>query len=110
MDRNARRAAVAAWKGKPADAGIYAFRQESGPVWVGASPRLSAIENRLRFSLRAGGPGPAGLLTAWAGAGGEGFRFEVLERLDPELTALERDIALKAALAAWRERLGAEAV
>ena len=110
MEQSARRAAIAAWKESPVDAGIYAFRQEGGPVWVGASPRLGAVENRLRFVLRTGGPAPKALVTAWAAVGGEGFQFEVLEQLDPKLSQMARARLLKERLEDWRDRLAAEAI
>ncbi|MBI1219126.1 MAG: GIY-YIG nuclease family protein [Rhodobacteraceae bacterium] len=110
MDRTARKAASSAWKDRPADAGIYAFRDAQGGVWVGASPTLGAIENRLRFSLRSGGATDPALAAAWAAAGGEGFVFEVLERLDPDLVPLARTDALKARVAHWRAVLDARAL
>ena len=108
IDRTARKAATAAWKDRPADAGIYAFRDtQGGGVWVGASPTLGAIENRLRFSLRSGGATEPALAAAWAAATGAGFVFDVLERLDPDLVPLARADALKARAAHWRAALGA---
>jgi hypothetical protein len=107
MERDARRAAIAAWKERPVSAGIYAFRQDGGAVWVGASQTLGAVENRLRFILRTGGPTRPELAAAWAASGGEGFRFEVLERLDPELSPRARERELKERLEIWRDRLAA---
>lgn len=110
MERNARKAAIAAWKERPLNAGIYAFRQAGGGVWVGASPALGAVENRLRFVLRTGGSVPADLAATWAESAGEGFVFEVLERLDPELSPMARDRELKERLSIWRDRLAARSL
>ncbi|WP_127903975.1 GIY-YIG nuclease family protein [Solirhodobacter olei] len=107
MEKDARRAAVAAWKERAVDAGVYAFRAPDGACWVGAARSLGAAENRLRFVLRTGGPAPAELAAAWGGAGGEGFRFEVLERLDAELSPMARARVLKEAVSIWRDRLAA---
>jgi len=105
-----RKAAAAAWKERKMAAGIYAFRGPDGMVWVGATPTLGAVENRLRFTLRTGSCPVAGLARAWEAASGEGFGFEVLETLDPELLPMARERLLKARLAHWRAELGAEAL
>ncbi|MDE3028137.1 MAG: GIY-YIG nuclease family protein, partial [Paracoccaceae bacterium] len=106
-----RKAAIAAYKERDADAGVFAFRcTSSGQVWVGPTPTLSTIENRIRFTLRTGGNRTKGLPEAWAAAAGEGFTFEVLERIDPELSAMHRDVELKARTAVWRAKLGAAAI
>jgi hypothetical protein len=103
-----RKAAAAAWKERKVAAGVYAFRAPDGAVWVGATPTLDAAENRLRFTLRTGSCRVPALARAWQAAGGEGFDFEVLEALDPELGAMTRERLLKERLAHWRGDLGAE--
>ena len=111
MEKTNRRAAREAAKEAKPDAGIFAFRGAAGAVWVGRSPTLASAENRLRFTLRQGGGFlPAALKAAWAAAAGEGFRFEVLERLDPETPALLVADLLKARAADWRDRLGADSI
>lgn len=105
-----RKAAVTAWKERKAEAGIYAFRAPGGQVWVGATPTLGAAENRLRFTLRTGSCHVAALVRAWEAAGGEGFSFEVLEDLDPELVPMARKRLLKERLSHWQDRLKAEAL
>ena len=108
VDKTNRRAARAAAKEAKPDAGVFAFHGAAGGVWVGRSPTLASVENRLRFTLRQGGGFlPQALKDAWAAAAGEGFRYEVLERLDPEMPALLVADALKASAAIWRDRLGA---
>lgn len=111
MDKTNRRAARAAAKEAKLDAGIFAFRGDAGGIWVGRSPTLASAESRLRFSLRQGGGFlPEALKDAWAAGAGEGFRFEVLERLDPETPALLVADTLKARAAFWRDQLGADAI
>lgn len=111
MDRTNRKAAREAAKDAKRDAGVFAFRDAAGGLWVGKSPTLASAENRLRFMLRQGGGMlPATLKSAWASAGGEGFTFEVLDRLDPETPDLLLADELKARAADWRERLGAVAI
>jgi hypothetical protein len=103
-----RKAVTAAYKEKKAEAGIYAFHAPSlRAAWVGASPTLDTVERRLRFTLRSSGPCAAGLAAAYAELGDEGLRFEVLERFDPELTALTRQSALRDRARHWRAVLGA---
>lgn len=111
MDRTNRKAAREAAKEAKRDAGIFAFRAAGGAVWVGRSPTLARAENRLRFTLRQGGGFlPEDLRMAWAAAAGEGFAFEVLERLDPETPALLVADTLKARADHWRGRLDAAAI
>ncbi len=106
-----RKAAIAAYKDRAVNAGVFAFRcGASGAVWVGASQTLGTIENRIRFTLRMGGNRTPGLPEAWAATAGEGFAFEVLEQLDPEMGAIARDTALKARVAFWREALTAQPI
>jgi hypothetical protein len=105
MDRAARKAVQAAWREREVEAGIFAFRG-SERVWVGASRTLDAAENRVRFQLRMGACRTPGLQAAWAAAGDVAFRYEVVERFDPELSEMARAGLLKERTAHWRERLG----
>ena len=105
-----RKAAVTAWKERKVEAGIFAFHAPGGQVWVGATPTLGAAENRLRFTLRTGSCRVSSLARAWAEAGGEGFRFEVLDELDPELVPMARKRLLQERLSHWQDRLKADAL
>jgi hypothetical protein len=109
MDRAARKAVQVAWREREAEAGIFAFRGLEG-VWVGASRTLDAAENRVRFQLRMGACRTPGLQAAWDAAGEGGFRYEVLERFDAEISEMARAGLLKERAAQWRERLGARAI
>lgn len=106
-DSRTRRAAARAFRDRPADAGIYAVHGPGGAVWVGASPTLASVENRLWFTLRMGDCRVPGLQQAWTAAKGEGFAVAVLERFDPETAPYARERLLKDRAAHWRERLGA---
>ncbi len=107
MDTAAKRAAREEWLDRPQDAGIYALRFRRS-VWVGAAPRLAAAENRLRFALSQGLERNAGLAAAWAEDGP--FAFQVLEALDPKLSAMARQRLLKERAEHWRHQLGAWAI
>ncbi len=97
-----RKAAVDAYRDRPAVAGIYEMRGGTS-AWVGATPTLDSIENRLRFTLKHGShPNPA--LQA---AAAEGLTFGVLETIDPELAPLVRARLLKERLAHWLAQPGA---
>jgi hypothetical protein len=110
-----RKAAIAAYKERKAPAGIYALRcAASGQVWVGASPDLDKIQNRLWFGLRLGNDPHPDLQAAWNRHGGDAFAFEILERL-PEDEAESgapflRQAVLRERAASWRDRLGAAAL
>jgi len=103
-----RKAAVAAYKERKVEAGIYAIRcLPSGRIWVGGAPDLSTIQNRHWFILRQGGHTHRPLQEAWATHGSEAFTFEIVERLDEEEIGYVRDRLLKEGLARWVEQLGA---
>lgn len=111
MQHEARKAAISAYKKREDAIGIYAVRRrDSGEVWVGKSPNLDAIQNRLSFTLDHGSCTAKSLQVAWNEHGGDAFTFEVLERLEPEESAYIRDAILKERCAYWRSTLGAVAV
>lgn len=107
-----RRAAIAAYKERKPRAGIYAVRcAASGESWVGPSPNLDAVENRLWFTLKmGGGPADATLLAAFRAHGRDGLAFEELEVLPPEDDTYLRGAQLKERAAHWRAALGAHAL
>lgn len=103
-----RKAAIAAYKQRKIDAGIYAVRcLPTGQVWVGATPNLAAIQNRIWFSLRHGDSSFRTLQAAWKEHTRDDFIFEELERLDEEAAAYRQADLLKQRAAYWREKLTA---
>lgn len=106
MDKAERRAAVAAYKERPAAAGVYAVRCGEG-VWVGGTPTLDKAENRARFSLRMGGHTNKALQAAFGAHGEEAFSFEPLETAPEELGALGLKSWSAERIAHWRDELGA---
>ncbi|MFT4037674.1 MAG: GIY-YIG nuclease family protein [Thermomicrobiales bacterium] len=106
-----RKAVKAAYKERTSPAGIYVVRcAASSEAWVGQSPTLDTIQNRLWFTMRFGGQGNRAMQQAWREHGETAFRFEVLERLDDEIAPVLRRDALKARLRHWQATLGAELV
>lgn len=109
MKTTDRKAALAAYKEQKVQAGIFAVRhQPTGTVWVGSSPNLDKIQNRIWFSLRQGGHRGQSLQRAWNELGADDFTFEVVDRLEEEMDDYFRAAELKKRLAAWREKLGAD--
>jgi hypothetical protein len=103
-----KKAAKAAYRERKSVAGIYAVRcAATGQVWVGHTPNLGAVQNRLRFTLRQGNHPDAALQRAWNEQGGVGFAFEEVERVKEDDLSLTGDGELKKRAAAWRQRLGA---
>lgn len=103
-----KKAAIAAYKERKTAAGIYAVRcAASGQIWVGQTPNLETVQNRIWFSLRMGNSVHRDLQKAWSAHGGDYFTFEPLERLEDEESPYVRDALLKERAAHWRSRLGA---
>ena len=65
-----RKAAIAAYKKRKSAAGIYAVRcAPTGESWIGQTLNLETIQNRIWFSLRAGGHSNRELQHAWTAHG-----------------------------------------
>jgi hypothetical protein len=108
MEKKDRKAALAAYRERKVEPGIYAVRcGASGEVWVGRAQDLPAVRNRIFFTLRQGSSPHRTLQAAWNTHGADGLAFEVLEVLDPEELELAFERALKDRHAHWLERLGA---
>jgi hypothetical protein len=106
-----RRAAVAAYKERKTFAGIFLIRcRATAGTWVGQTPNLEKIQNRIWFSLRQGSHPCPSLQAAWNAHGPDSLTFEECERLEQEETAYIRDALLKEHALHWRSQLGAEAV
>jgi len=106
MDTSSKKAVIAAYKNREANAGIYALRcAEAGQQWVGYAPDIDAIMNRVVFSLRLGNHISKPLQAAWNRYGADCLVLEEIERFEPE--KIPAGEALKARLAHWRQELGA---
>jgi hypothetical protein len=108
---SARKAAIAAYKERKPAAGIFVIRcKPSSEAWVGQTPDLQKIQNRIWFTLRQGSHPCRSLQAAWTAHGPDSFAFEECERLDEEDSAYVREALLKERALHWRTELGAEAV
>ena len=106
MRKDERKQAVDTWKERKRPAGIYALRC-GAEVWVGATPDLDAIANRLRFTLEMGSHPHAGVRAMLSAQGAGAFTVERLEVLDEDVPAVARDRVLKARRSHWCDALGA---
>ena len=107
MQKEGRKAAIAAYRDRKVESGVYAVRcVPSGQVWVGSAPDLSTIQNRLWFTLRQGSNTHRTLQAAWADHGADAFTFEVVERLpDDDKPGHDRAAVLKRAHTHWIAKL-----
>jgi hypothetical protein len=111
MEYRERKAAIAEYRTRKPEPGVYALRcTATGEVWVGRARNLPAIRNRLFFTLRQGSTPQRLLQEAWNLHGAEAFEFEALEVLDAEELGLGLDRELKNRHADWVERLAAAAI
>lgn len=107
MTNDSRKAARAAWKDRKSDAGIFAVTC-GDLVWVGATPTLGAMRNRLWFTLAQGVARNAPMQAAWTAQGAQAFDYEVLERIEEDSPILRADLLVSRA-AHWRMARGASA-
>lgn len=111
MERQARKAAIAAYKEHKPACGVYAVVcAASGETWVGCSRHVDTQQNGLWFALKLGGSPHASLQEAWKRHGEEAFRFEELDRLRDDFPKLGVADELKKRQALWRGRLQASAL
>ena len=108
MDKQDRKAAIAAYKDRKVEGGVFAVRcSATGEAWVGKAADLDKIRNRVWFSLGHGSHMSRSLQAAWNAHGADAFSFEALEAIDPDEPSYVRDTLFREALARWQERLGA---
>ncbi|GGF44786.1 hypothetical protein GCM10007301_00390 [Azorhizobium oxalatiphilum] len=109
MDNARKKAVIAAYKERKVPAGIYAVHC-GGQVWVGQSPNLTSVENRLRFTLDHGSHPNAALQRAWNALAEKVLRVEVVETLAEETDPYLRGKALSERLDHWKAVLGARRI
>jgi hypothetical protein len=106
-----KRAARAAYKDRKPSCGIYAVKcAASRQIWVGATPTLETIQNRIWFGLRLGNSPQRLLQQAWADHGEAQFSFVELERLDVEDKGYVLDAQLKDRAGFWRAHFKADPI
>jgi hypothetical protein len=112
MRHEARKAAVAAFKERRSEPGIYALTcRPTGEKWVGRAPDVATVENRLAFALRMASTPHRSLQAAARMHGAEAFAFEIVERIDePDASPARIGAILKRRLEHWRDALAAAAI
>ena len=111
MDRQDRKAAIAAYKERKPAHGVFAVVcTATGEVWVGRSRHVDSQRNGLWFTLGMGTSPHSSLQAAWKQHGEREFRFEELERLRDDFPEMLRAGELKKRQALWSARLQASAL
>jgi hypothetical protein len=111
MNRDQRKAAMAAYKERKTEGGIYAVLcRPLNQRWIGRTADLEKIQNRLWFVLRQGGSPHTTLQAAWNAHGANAFALEVVERIDEEPLSFVRERVFVERLAHWRQVHGAETI
>lgn len=106
--KQSRKAAIQAFKERVPPRGAFAVRcGASGRVWVGASPNLTAAKNGLWMALRIGAYMDRALQAEWNAAGEASFSFDILETLEPDVSAVLVPVLLKEKKRNWAAQLGA---
>ena len=103
-----RKEIIRAYKARATPRGVFAIRcVATGEVWVGSSMNLDGARNRLWFTLGSGSYKDASLQARWNAHGEKAFQYEVLEKLDDEVSALRAGDVLKERTSHWLAHLGA---
>lgn len=111
MDRTSRKAAIAAYKKRERQPGIFAVRCTAAEqTWVGRAHDLARVQTRLWFGLRHDGRHHPAMQDAWNAHGETAFTFEIVEAIDDEELDFVLEAKLKDRLAFWRESLSAKAI
>jgi hypothetical protein len=108
MDPIARKEVSRKFKERKPPCGVFAVRcTASGQAWVGSFSNLESMRNRLWFSLGLGTHRDAALQAEWNAHGERTFEYQILEKFDDELCAIEVNDRLKDRKRHWADRLGA---
>ncbi len=103
-----RKEAVNAFKMRKTPRGVFAVRcAATGQAWVNSSMNLDAARNGIWFFLRNGYHQNKELQAEWNARGAEAFQFEVLEKLDDDVSPLALSDLLKEKKRHWTAQLGA---
>jgi hypothetical protein len=106
-----RKEIIRKYKERKPDQGAFAIRcTATGRIWVGASRNLYATQNGAWFALRHGGYHEKSLQAEWNAQGEPAFQYEVLERLDEDVSAMAVIDLLKEKKACWAAELGAQVI
>jgi hypothetical protein len=103
-----RKEIIREYKARATPRGVFAMRcLATGEVWVGSSMNLDGARNRILFSLGTGHYKDAALQARWNAHGEQAFQYEVLEKLDDDVSALRVGDVLKERSSHWLAQLRA---
>ncbi|HLJ45367.1 MAG TPA: GIY-YIG nuclease family protein [Bryobacteraceae bacterium] len=103
-----RKQAIKEYKERKPLRGAFAVRcHATQKAWVGSSMNLSATQNGLWFALRQGAHREATLQAAWNAHGEDAFGFEILEKLDDDVSPVTLGDILKEKKRQWVKELNA---
>jgi hypothetical protein len=104
-----RKEAIKEFKARKVARGVFAVRcTVTGQVWVESSLNLDATQNSLWYFLRNGYHADKPLQAEWNTHGAEAFQYEILEKLDEDILALEARDLLKEKKRHWAAHFGAQ--
>ncbi|MCP5178473.1 MAG: GIY-YIG nuclease family protein [Pseudomonadales bacterium] len=105
-----KKALIAEYRKTPRPMGLYrVLNEQSGRFVVGTHRDVQARLNRFLANLRTGTEMNKALLADWQAAAGEGFRFEVLDTLEPaDEPGYDPTDDLRTLEALWWETSGAD--
>jgi hypothetical protein len=107
---SSRKAAIQAYKERKAPRGVFAVRcQPTNHVWVDSAMDLEAAQNRIWFSLRAGGDAQIdkSIVAEYQTHGRDAFTYEVLEKFEDDVEPIALKDLLKQRRQHWMDQLGA---
>jgi hypothetical protein len=101
--------AIKEYKARKIPRGIFVVRcTATGRAWVGSSPNLEAARNGLWFTLDLGNHPNKSLQAEWNAKGGEAFEYEILEKLDDDVSPLALNDLLQEKKRQWAGELHAQ--
>src|SRR5258706_14824661 len=101
-----RKEAVRQYKERKTPRGTFAVRcTATGQVWVDSSPNLDAARNGAWFFLRHRYHHNKALQAEWNTHGEEAFQYEILEKLDDDVSAIGVSDILKEKKRDWAAQL-----
>ena len=105
-----RKQAIREYKARKAPPrGIFAVRcTATGQLWIASSMNLDAAQNSAWFSLRNGLYPNKSIQAEWNTHGDRAFVYEILEKLEDDVSAIQINDVLKAKKRYWMDQLGAQ--
>ena len=101
--------AIQEYKARKVARGVFVVRcTMTGQAWVDSSPNLDAARNGAWFCLRHGSHHNKALQAEWNIHGEQAFQYEILEKLDDDLSPIGLRDLLKEKRRNWKTQLGAQ--